>query len=117
MGINRIGGNVFLYFPSVGDLDTAYNGQYGNPVINFDSTIGAVPNVLLNLTMADATPIDSRYFSKEAVTVQEIVLTKTLSHPACASLKQPGNPVNPVFALYDNVYWYHDPRFVSVLIQ
>lgn len=103
-----------MYIPSnLGTNVASFDGQYGNPRINFDSSIGASPNVLLNLLSTDATYSDSRYFAAETVKQQEIVLTKDLTAAVCASLKQPSNPVNPVFAMFNGVYWIHDPRFVS----
>ncbi len=103
-----------MYLPSSsGNTDATFNGKYGNPTIQFDSSIGANPNVLITLSTSVATAIDSKYFATESVKMQEIVLTQDLTTTVCASLKEPGNPVNPVFALFNGVYWIHDPRFVS----
>ena len=111
---DRLGGYVLLYLPSGTELaDASFNGEYGNPTIQFDSSIGVNPNVLLTLSTTDATAIDSKYFATESVKMQEIVLTKDLTSSVCASLKEPGNPLTPVFALFNGVHWIHDPRFVS----
>jgi hypothetical protein len=89
------------------------NGTLGNPTIQFDPTIGANPNILLMLTTLDALPHDSRYFTKSAVITQEIELIHDLSDDVCLHIREPGNPINPIFALYNDSYWIHDPRFVS----
>jgi hypothetical protein len=111
---DKIGGEFYLYKPNSTDVASVFiNGVFGNPTIQFDSSIGADPNILINLTLDDAMPYDSRYFVKSSVKVQEIQLKRDLSAEICASLREPGNPINPVFAFYDGVYWIHDPRFVS----
>ena len=103
-----------MNLPSNGGIaDASFNGNYGNPVIQFDSSIGANPNVLITLSTSVAAASDDKYFVTESVKMQEIVLTKDLTDSVCASLKEPGNPVNPVFAMYGGVFWIHDPRFVS----
>jgi hypothetical protein len=108
---DKIGGEFFLYLPSAkGYASVQINGVQGNPIIQFDSEI---PNIVINLDPSDVTPHDSKYFTKASVKVQEIELTRDLSDKKCASLHEPGNPINPVFAFYDNSYWIHDPRFVS----
>jgi hypothetical protein len=107
---------VFLHLSSSSDSDYAgasFNGDDGNPTIQFDSSIGAKPNVLITLSASVATAVNSKYFATENVKMQEIVLTRDITSSICASLKEPGNPVNPVFALFNGVYWIHDPRFVS----
>jgi hypothetical protein len=102
----------------------AFNGTYGNPGIQFDSSLNATPNVLVNLSLANAQPIDVKYFKNQVwqttpststpiPSVQELILTENLSDAVCASLGEPGNPNNPVFALFNGSYWIHDPRFVS----
>ena len=111
---DKVGGEFYLNIPNSTAVAGVYiNGVAGNPIIQFDSSIGADPNILIDLSLADATPYDSKYFVKSAVKVQEIQLTRDLSLNVCASLHEPGNPINPVFARYDGVYWIHDPRFVS----
>ena len=113
-GTDKIGGYVLMYLPSISTYaDASFNGEYGNPTIQFDSSIGANPNVLITLSPSVATAIDNKYFTAESVKTQEIVLTKDLTTSVCASLKEPGNPLTPVFALFNGVHWIHDPRFVS----
>lgn len=115
--LNYIGGNIFLTHPDRGSTEVAFNGVYGNPPVNFDPTIGAGPNVLINLSSSDAQPIDTQYFQGSPdFPVQELILTSDLSDAICASLREPGNPLNPVFARFQNQYWMHDPRFVSCLL-
>ena len=104
-----------MYLPSQkGNADATFNGVRGNPTIQFDASIGANPNVLLNLAAADAIPSDTVFFENSKYKIQEIVLANDLSESICKSLKEPGNPISPVFAFYDNAYWIHDPRFVSI---
>jgi hypothetical protein len=113
---DRVGGYVLLYLPNSTDIkDASFNGEYGNPTIQFDSSIGVNPNVLITLSASVASARDSKYFETEDVKMQEIVLTKDVISSVCASLKEPGNPLNPVFALFNGVHWIHDPRFVSGL--
>jgi hypothetical protein len=113
---DRVGGYVLLYLPNSTDIkDASFNGEYGNPTIQFDSSIGVNPNVLITLSASVATARDSKYFETEDVKMQEIVLTEDVISSVCASLKDPGNPLNPVFALFNGVHWIHDPRFVSRL--
>jgi hypothetical protein len=60
--LNYIGGNIHLTHPDRGSVEVAFNCVYGNPQVNFDSAIGANPNVLINLSTSDAQPIDTQYF-------------------------------------------------------
>jgi hypothetical protein len=114
---DQIGGDVNFFLPSVkGFADVTFNGVRGNPIIQFDASIGAIPNVVITLTSVDAQPVDTAFFEKSAVKVQELILVKDLTDTICQSLKEPGNPINPVFALYDGVYWIHDPRYVSLMV-
>ena len=77
----------------------AFNGEYGNPGIDFDSSINVNPNVLINLI-----PIDEKYFETEDVIVQELILRQELSDAICDSLGVSGIPINPVFAMYNGIY-------------
>ena len=114
LGGNILGGPFYMYHPIIGTYYVvAFNGEFGNPGIDFDSSINANPNVLINLSSSNAIPIDEKYFENESVTVQELILTQDLSDTICDSLGVSGSPINPVFALYDGIYWIHDPRFVS----
>jgi hypothetical protein len=113
--IDEVGGEMYMYLPiDKGNSDVSFGKERGNPEINFDSSIGANPNILINLSQEDAKTIDDRFFEKSRVKSQEITLTRNLSASICKSLRQPGNPINPVFALYNGEYWIHDPRFVSL---
>jgi hypothetical protein len=112
--IDKMGGSVYMYLEAAqGNAAASFNGNYGNPLIDFDSSIGASPNILIQLSTSNAVPVDSQYFQKSSVKDQEITLTRDLSDTVCQSIKEPGNPINPVFAQYKGVYWIHDPRFVS----
>ena len=114
---DQIGGDVNFFLPSVkGFADVTFHGVRGNPIIQFDASIGANPNILITLTNEEAQPVDTVFFEKSAVKVQELILVKALTDPICQSLKSPGNPINPIFAFYDGVYWIHDPRYVSLMI-
>lgn len=113
--LNKIGGSFFLSHDGKNkNLDIAFGGKNGNPSIQFGA--GQQPNVLLAIPIGGARAVDTQYYQGEDEVVQEIILTQTLSDVTCASLMEPGNPVNPVFALFDGVHWMHDPRFVSQLI-
>jgi hypothetical protein len=110
---DKIGGDFFLYLPSAkGYATVTMNGIRGNPTIQFDPSIGAKPNILIDLDPSDVIPHDTKYFIKASVNLQEIKLTRDLPYEICDSIHEPGNPINPVFAFYDNSYWIHDPRFV-----
>jgi hypothetical protein len=126
---DSLGARFQLYNPTarINWYEVAFNGTYGNPAIQFDSSMNATPNVLVNLSPAIAQPIDEKYFknrftrttskaipSTPIPSVQELILTEDLSDAVCASIGEPGNPINPVFALFNGSYWIHDPRFVSV---
>lgn len=95
------------------DHAISFNGVHGNPPVEFDLSISAEPNVLLELSNSNARSIDAEYFQGDSIRVQELILTTDLSSADCASLEEPGNPVNPVFALFGGNYFIHDPRFVS----
>jgi hypothetical protein len=111
---DKLGGEFYLTLPSTNGVASVYiNGTLGNPTIQFDSSIGANPNILITLSNLDASPHDSKFFAKAAVTTQEIELSKDLSDEVCSHIREPGNPINPIFVLYDDSYWIHDPRFVS----
>jgi hypothetical protein len=104
----------YLLNPSQGvDHAIAFNGVPGNPPISFDLSIEAKPNVMFELSSIKASPVDTAYFQDDSVTLQEIILTRALTDSPCAALAEPGNPINPVFALYGGNYFIHDPRFVS----
>jgi hypothetical protein len=107
-----------MTLPSSNAVASVYiNGTFGNPKIQFDPTVGASPNILITLTNLDASPHDSKYFSKSKVKTQEIELIQDLHAEVCSHIREPGNPINPVFAFYDDSYWIHDPRFVSYAIK
>jgi hypothetical protein len=111
---NVLGGSIRVYHPTTSVYKlVAFNDEYGNPGIVFDSSINANPNIAINLSSSNAIPIDEKYFNNEDVTVQELILTQDLSDTICDSLGVPENPIIPVFAMYDGIYWIHDPRFVS----
>lgn len=119
-GMDAVGGSIYMYLPEAQNNALAsFNGKYGNPVIQFDASIGVSPNVLIQLSTSNAAPVDSQYFQKSSVKDQELTLTRDLSDAICQTIKEPGNPFSPVYALYKGVYWIHDPRFVShcTLIQ
>jgi hypothetical protein len=112
--MDKIGGDMYMYSPiDLGNSDVSFNGKNGNPEIRFDSTIGAIPNIVIDLSKDDAQPVDDRFFENSRIQNQEIILTRDLSNSICESLGEPGNPINPVFARYNGIYWMHDPRFVS----
>jgi hypothetical protein len=92
----------------------SFNGKNGNTAIQFDSSINAVPNILIKLSSEDATTVDDRFFVNSKVKQQEIILIRDISDNVCDSLGEPGNPINPVFTFFQGVYWLHDPRFVSI---
>jgi hypothetical protein len=111
---DKVGGEFQMYLQSQkGNIDVTINGIRGNPIIQFDASIDANPNMLLELKTSDVEPMDVKYFTRSAMNAQEIFLTRDLTSDVCATIREPGNPINPVFALYDGVYWIHDPRFVS----
>ena len=112
--MDELGGSLYMYLEEAqGNAPASFNGNYGNPRIQFDASIGADPNVLIQLSTSNTAPVDSQYFQKSTVKIQEITLTRDLSDTICQSIEEPGNPIYPVFALYKGVYWIHDPRFVS----
>ncbi len=122
--MDNLGGRVNLFGIRTTSLEVVFNGTYGNPAIQFDSSINATPNVLVNLSLANAKPVDERFFKNQVLrtsyttttpstSTQELILTENLSDAVCASLGEPGNPIDPVFALFNGSYWIHDPRFVS----
>ena len=118
-----LGGQLFMFNRATGtsSAEVAFNGTYGNPGIQFDSSLNATPNVLVNLTPQNAQFIDEKYFRNLRTPTtnhpipsgQELILTDNLSDAVCSSLGESGNPINPVFALFNGSYWIHDPRFVS----
>jgi hypothetical protein len=123
---DMLGAPLLMFNPSASksSFEVAFNGTYGNPAIQFDSSVNATPNVLVHLSLANAQPIDEKYFENQIsktttstsapiTSAQELLLTEDLSDIVCASLGEPGNPINPVFALFNGSYWIHDPRFVS----
>jgi hypothetical protein len=113
--VDELGGTFRMFLPTEGEIvDVTFNGKRGNPGIDFDSAIGASPNLLITLPSDSVKPIDERYFENGSVKTQEIILTKSLSLEACKSIGEPGNPIFPVFAIYQNNYWIHDPHFVSL---
>ena len=116
--------NLFPPGSAAASLEAAFNGTNGNPAIQFDWSINATPNVLVNLSLANARPVDEMFFKNQVLqtsptsstpitSIQELILTENLSDAVCASLGEPGNPIDPVFATFNGSYWIHDPRFVS----
>ena len=103
--MDALGGSVYMYLTAAqGNAAASFNGNYGNPGIQFDSSIGANPNILIQLSTSSAVPVDSQYFQKASIKEQELILTRDLSDAVCQTIKEPGNPINPVFALYNGVY-------------
>jgi hypothetical protein len=102
--------------PLSGVAELAFNGKYGNPAIQFDASLNITPGIVVNLSPINAKPIGLKYFQKETVKEQLLILTQNLTDGICATLGRPGNPMQPVFALYQGEYWIHDPRFVSTSI-
>lgn len=88
----------------------SFNGQGGNPSVAFE---GATPNVLISLNDDEISPIDVQYVRGDGPSVQEVIVTKSLSDSKCASIGETGNPIDPVYAMYKGELWIHDPRFVS----
>ena len=78
--MDELEGTFRMFLPAEGEIvDVTFNGKRGNPRINFDTTIGASPNLLITLPSESVKPIDDRYFEHGNVKTQEIILTKDLS--------------------------------------
>lgn len=105
---NRIGGSVTWDHPDRNSNPVNFAGTSGNPPIEFDAD--TTPNILLAIPTGRASVIDPEYFPTNAN--EEIIVTRRLTNAECASLGEPGVPVNPVFAFYRGNYYIHDPRFV-----
>jgi hypothetical protein len=113
--IDKIGGDMYMFLPNdKASSAVSFNGKNGNTAIRFDSSINAMPNILIKLSSEDAVSIDDRFFENSIIKQQEIILIRDISDDICDSLGEPGNPINPVFAFYKGVYWMHDPRFVRI---
>jgi hypothetical protein len=110
--LNKIGGLFLFNHPTQNNnMGIAFGGRSGNPPIEFEA--GFEPNLLLTIPNDGAMAPDTQYFQDEEELLQEITLTRELSDAQCASFGAPGNPLDPVFALFGGEYWIHDPRFVS----
>lgn len=106
---NKIGGPIIWNHPDRELNPVKFGNSVGNPPIQFDDE--TIPNVLINIPNERAEPVDQQFFPVGAA--EEIIVTRQLEASQCASLGEPGLPVNPVFAFYKGNYFIHDPRFVS----
>jgi hypothetical protein len=115
---DKIGAQLYGYRnpPQSGVGELAFNGKIGFPTIQFDASLNITPGIVVNLSPINAKPIGLKYFQKDTVKEQLLILTQNLTDGICATLGRPGNPMQPVFALYQGEYWIHDPRFVSTSI-
>jgi hypothetical protein len=102
-------------YPVSGAVELLFNGVYGIPSIQFDASLNITPDIVVDLSPTNAKPIGLKYFQKEKVKEQLLILTQNLTDAVCSTLGRPGNPIQPVFALYKGEYWMHDSRFVSAL--
>lgn len=112
-----VGGTIMIEYHLPGNyVHVAFNFDYGNPIVQFEPGM-VEPNLLLNIPASAASPIDTQYFQGHYQgafePIPEIILKTPLSDSICANIGPTGNPIQPVFALFDGVYWIHDPRFVS----
>jgi hypothetical protein len=114
---DKIGAQLYGYRnpPQTGVAELAFNGKIGYPSIQFDASLNITPGIVVNLSPANAKPSGLKYFQDEIVKVQLLTLTQNLTDAVCSTLGRPGNPIQPVFALYQGEYWMHDSRFVSNL--
>jgi hypothetical protein len=114
---DKIGSQFYGYRnpPLSGVAELSFNQVYGNPSIQFDASLNITPGIVVNLSPTNAKPIGLKYFQKEKVKEQLLMLTQNLTDAVCSTLGRPGNPIQPVFALYQGEYWMHDSRFVSAL--
>jgi hypothetical protein len=112
-----VGGTIMIEYHSPDiSVPVAFNFKYGNPIVQFEPGV-VEPSLLLQIPVNGAIPIDTQYFQGRyqgaAESIPEIILKTELSDSICASIGPTGNPIQPVFALFNGVYWIHDPRFVS----
>jgi len=113
---DKIGVRLYGFrYPVSGAAELTFNGVYGIPSIQFDASLNITPGIVVNLSSTNAKPIGLKYFQKEKVKEQLLILTQNLTDAVCSTLGRPGNPIQPVFALYNGEYWMHDSRFVSIL--
>lgn len=97
--------------------DIDFNGQGGNPIIQFNLLGGSLPATVVTLSRNEVVPVDTNFFRDEKISTQELILASDLSDPACSSIAEHStNKFVTVFGLYEGEYWIHDPRFVSVQI-
>jgi hypothetical protein len=112
---NKIGGFVRINPIPVYCTDIDFNGQGGNPIIQFSLLRGSLPETVVTLSRNEVVPVDTNFFRDEKISAQELILASDLSDPACSSIaEQSTNKFFTVFGLYEGEYWIHDPRFVSV---
>jgi len=117
LAADKIGAQIYVYRnpPFSGVAEFSFNRVYGIPSIQFDASLNITPGIVVNLSSTNAKPIGLKYFQKEKVKEQLLILTQNLTDAVCSTLGRPGNPLQPVFALYNGEYWMHDSRFVSIL--
>jgi len=114
---DKIGAQLYGYRNPLltGVAELAFNGKIGYPTIRFNASLNITPGIVVNLSPTNAKPIGLKYFQNEIVKEQLLILTQNLTDAVCTTLGRPGNPIQPVFALYQGEYWMHDSRFVSTL--
>jgi hypothetical protein len=108
---NKVGGAIYLEDSKLQCVAAAFNGKNGNPLITFSGN--ELPKTLITIANDEVTPIDTQYIKGAVPPVQDLSVISDLSDPTCPSLANPGNPVDAVFAKFNQEYWIHDPRFVS----
>ena len=93
-----------------------FNGQGGNPIIQFNFLGGRLPVTILTLSRNEVQPVDTNFFRDEKIFPQELILASDLSDPVCISIAEQTTDkiFTTAFGLYEGEYWIHDPRFVSL---
>lgn len=108
------GGSVRIRANGIDCSEIDFNVQMGNPLVQFASP-DHLPKIVVALSKDEVAPIDTQYFADSKITNQELILTSSLSDPACSAIPElTANNGLTVFGLYEGDYWIHDPRFVSV---
>jgi hypothetical protein len=111
---HRYGGSVRVKANGIDCTEIDFNGERGNPLVQFTSP-DHLPKIVVALSKDEVAPIDTKYFASSKIINQELILTSNLSDPACSAIPElTTNNGLIVFGLYEGDYWIHDPRFVSI---
>lgn len=92
-------------------VDVNFGDITGNPPIEFNESVGLVPEFTVDLSSATE-PSDSDFYETRVPSVQVIRTTSALQSSECQQIVWGQGTFPTIFGKLEGVYFAHDPRFV-----